>query len=82
MRIFLFLVLVDLEHMVSSMCRDQPASCVFLQIGVEFAEEFAKVFAINRQTGESIPLLVEIAKRSPVWRVPNVLHHDVSRACG
>ena len=31
---------------------------------------------------QSIPFLVDIAKRSPVSCVPHVLHHDVARACG
>ena len=42
MRIILFLVLVDLEDMVSAMRRDQPPNSVFLQVEIDSAKKTPK----------------------------------------
>jgi hypothetical protein len=46
-RIVLCLVLVDLENMVGSMCRDQASNNVFLQIGIEMAKEIGYLVGIG-----------------------------------
>ena len=51
MRIILFLVLVNLEYMVSSMRRNQAPDGVFLQMGIDFAEKYAELLAIRLQSG-------------------------------
>ena len=48
MRIVLFLVLVDLEHMVGSMRRDQPSNGGFRQIRVDSAKEYTEIVGIAR----------------------------------
>ena len=53
-RIFVSLVLVDLEHMVGSMCREKPPNGVILQIGIDSAEEYADVVAIGGPRLQSV----------------------------
>ena len=48
MRIFLGLVLVDLEDMVSAMRRDQASNGVLRQIGIEMAKEIGDIVGIGR----------------------------------
>ena len=68
MRILLFLVVVDLESMVSSMRRDQAPTGVFRQVGIEMAKEIGDVVGIGRQAGKR-RILLPLIPRNGAFRI-------------
>src|SRR4026207_1599927 len=68
MRIILFLILVDLKHMVSAMRAKQPSSGGFRHMGVDSVQEYTEVVGIARQTGKR-GILLTLIPRSGGFRV-------------
>lgn len=61
--ILLFLILIDLEHVVGSMCRNPTANDVLRQVlEIDSVDECINVVGIGRQTGTCSILLVRICR--------------------